>query len=85
MLIVQVRSLCVYGISVGILLHNFLGTKSNTRKSIDYVLESILPTIPKDYYIDLTANLIPVMMVSKELGQAEARRRARDFFQGIRG
>jgi hypothetical protein len=71
---------CAAGISLGILLHHHIGNISDARNSIDYVIESILPTIPKDNYIDLIFCLIPIMMVSKELGQAEARR-ARDLFK----
>jgi hypothetical protein len=60
-------------------IHHYLGNNEEVQSSMKYVLESILPYIPKDNYLDLMANLIPVVMVSKELGHAEARR-SRDLF-----
>lgn len=71
---------CAAKISLGILLHHYLGNNEEVQSSMKYVLESILPFIPKDNYLDLMANLIPVVMVSKDLGHAEARR-ARDLFK----
>ena len=71
---------CAAKISFGILLHHYLGNNEEVQSSMKYVVESILPFIPKDNYLDLMVNLIPVVMVSKDLGHAEARR-ARDLLK----